>query len=632
MDRERFDAGLERVIIALVLGALCFGPLANGASDPVPFLVGQYLITAAALVWGVRLWCKPRPRLLLPPVTWAVLAFTGFAAWRYFAADIEYVARLELIRIVVYALAFFLIVQNLHRQETVNLVGYTLVFLAMAVACYAAYQFFTGDFRVWWLPGEYAGRGTGTYINPNHLAGFLELILPLGLAYTIAGRMKPVLRILLGYATCVIAVGLGVSMSRGAWVALAGALLFFFGILLFHRGYRLAAIFALLLMGASAFIVVPKADVLRQRAARAVEELRGPEYSRYLLWGPALDLWRENPWLGAGPGHFDYRFRSVRPQEIQLRPDRAHNDYLNTLVDWGIVGLGLVLSALALLAAGLARAWRHLGGTAADLGHRRSNRFAFALGGSAGLVALGLHSFVDFNMHIPANALLAVAFLAFLTAHLRFATERWWMAAPRLVTGAITLLLLGAAVFLAVNFRRQALEQWWLAEARRLPLFSSLQAAHYEAAFAVEPRNFETAYLVGECYRVQSWEGGFDHRELAGEAMTWFERAARLNRFDSYSFLRHGMCLDWVGRSAESWPWYARAEELDPNGYYTVAHVGWHFVQRENYAAARPWFERSLRLQWKHNPIAANYLEICNRRLREAAGRDDTVGPSPLTK
>jgi O-antigen ligase len=627
MDRERLDTALERVILALVLGALCFGPLANGASDPVPFIVVQYLILAAALVWVVRLWLKPRPQLLLPPVAWAVLGFTGYAVWRYWGADIEYVARLELVRIVVYAVAFFLILQNLHRQETVNLIGYTLVFLAMAVAFYAGYQFFTGDYRVWWLPGKYAGRGTGTYINPNHLAGFLELILPLGLAYTIAGRMKPVLRILLGYATCVITVGLAVSLSRGAWVATGGALFLFFGILLFHRGYRLAAVLALLVMVAGAFIVVPKADVLRQRAARAVEEMRGPEYSRYLLWGPALDLWRESPWVGTGPGHFDYRFRSVRPQEIQLRPDRAHNDYINTLVDWGVLGLGLVLGTLALLAALLAGAWRHLGGAAADLGHRRSNRFAFVLGGATGLVALVLHSFVDFNMHIPANALLAVALLALLTAHLRFGTERWWINSPRLLTATLTLLVAGAVAFLGVTFRGQAVEQWWFAEARRLPLYSAVQAAYLEAAFEAEPKNFETAARVGECYRIQSWEGGFDYRELAGEAIRWFERATQLNRFDDYSFLRLGMCLDWVGRRGESWPYYARAEELDPNGYYTVAHVGWHFVQQENYAAARPWFERSLRLQWKHNPIAATYLEICNRRLLEAASGS---GPAEL--
>jgi O-antigen ligase len=626
MDRERLDGWCERAIIALVLAILCFAPLATGAVRALEFLVVQYLTVVAAVLWGIRLWLKPRPQFLTPPFAWGVLAFTAYAVVRYFTADIEYVARLELSRVIVYAVLFFLIVNNLHRQETVNLVGYTLLFLAMGIAFYAGYQFFTGDNRVWHFRGAYTGRGTGTYINPNHLAGFLEVLLPLGLAYTIAGRMKPVLRILLGYSTCVITVGLAVSLSRGAWVATALALFLFFGILLFHRGYRLTALLALIVMVGGAVAVLPKAEVLRQRAVRGLEEMRGSEYSRYRLWGPALDLWRENTWAGIGPGHFDYRFRSVRPQEIQLRPDRAHNDFLNTLVDWGVIGLGLVLGALGVLAVGILRAWRRVGGVAADLGHRRSNRFAFVLGASTGLVALFIHSAVDFNMHVPANAMIAVTLMALLAAHLRFATERWWSNAPGGAVVLISVMLGGVALFLAGAGGRRAAEYVWLTRAEALPNFSSAQADALKSAFAAEPKNFETAYQIGECYRTQSWEGGENYVELACQALVWFDRASKLNPYDAGSALSQGMCLDWIGRKDEAGPFFNRAEELDPNGYFTVAHVGWHYVQLENYAAARPWFERSLQLQWKNNPIARTYLDICNRRLLEAASGDHPMG------
>jgi hypothetical protein len=337
-------------------------------------------------------------------------------------------------------------------------------------------------------------------------------------------------------------------------------------------------------------------------------------------------LWRENSWTGIGPGHFDYRFRSVRPQEIQLQPDRAHNDFLNTLVDWGIIGLGLVVGALIVLVASVAAAWRHLGGVAADLGHRRSNRFAFTLGASVGLVALGLHSFVDFNMHIPANAMLAVALMALLAAHQRFATERWWTNAPRWQVSVISVALVGAAGFLAIAGGRRAAEHAWLTRAERMPIFSTLQANAYQAAFAAEPKNFETAFRIGECYRTQSWEGADNYPELGQAALNWYGRALQLNSYDAYSALRSGMCMDWIGRKDASWPFYNRAEQLDPNGYYTVAHVGWHFVQQGDFAAARIWFERSLKLQWKHNPIASSYLELCNRRLAEAASSDLPAG------
>jgi tetratricopeptide (TPR) repeat protein len=57
--------------------------------------------------------------------------------------------------------------------------------------------------------------------------------------------------------------------------------------------------------------------------------------------------------------------------------------------------------------------------------------------------------------------------------------------------------------------------------------------------------------------------------------------------------------------------------ELDPNGYYTVAHQGWHYFEMGDYSAAKPWFERSLKLKPADadNTIATNYLRIINRRL-----------------
>ena len=64
------------------------------------------------------------------------------------------------------------------------------------------------------------------------------------------------------------------------------------------------------------------------------------------------------------------------------------------------------------------------------------------------------------------------------------------------------------------------------------------------------------------------------------------------------------MCLDWLDRHAEAGPFYRRAEALDPNGYFTVANIGWHYVQVGDYLAAREWLERSLRLEWNENVIA----------------------------
>ena len=121
MVRDRLDNWCEKGILALLLAALVFGPLATGAVRPGEFLVVQTLTAAAALLWLARFWVNPRYRILWPPVCWAVTAFVIYAIVRYHQADIEYVARQELIRILVYALLFFIVLNNLVRQDLTQL-------------------------------------------------------------------------------------------------------------------------------------------------------------------------------------------------------------------------------------------------------------------------------------------------------------------------------------------------------------------------------------------------------------------------------------------------------------------------------------------------------------------------------
>src|SRR5207302_1333669 len=101
---------------------------------------------------------------------------------------------------------------------------------------------------VWNFIKPYPHRGSGTYISPNHLAGFLEMLLPLGLAYAMAGRQKHLTKILLGYASLVIITGIGVTVSRGSWVASAAALLALLGLLALRRNHRIQALAMLILL------------------------------------------------------------------------------------------------------------------------------------------------------------------------------------------------------------------------------------------------------------------------------------------------------------------------------------------------------------------------------------------------
>jgi O-antigen ligase len=611
---------LERGIVLVVAALLVFGPLALGGIGVLPFAVMQCLGILAMVLWCIRLWVGAESRLLWTPLCWAVLAFAGYAVVRYFSADIEYVARGELSKVLLYAGMFLVIHGNVYRQEHARAIALTLVFLAMGVSAYALYQYFTGDHRVWMFVSPYGNRATGTYISPNNLGGFLEMVLPLGLAYTLVGRFRPLTRIFIGYASLVIMAGVAVTFSRGAWLATVLSLAFLIVVLLLRRHHRLPAMALLLCLVVSGAVLIPRELAFKARLQETVGK-QGKKIEsnlRFDMWGAALRLWQENRLLGAGPAHFDYRFRAFRPESVQRRPDRVHNDFLNTLVDWGVAGFTLVLSAWGIAAWSAWRSWRYTSAKLSDLGGQTtSSRAAFVLGGAAALLAIFLHSGLDFNMHVPANALLAVSLMALVSSHLRFTTKAFWVRNNLAVRGVLSIGLAGISTFLALQVARQLPERTWLNLADAAPDFSTQQIDFLQRALECEPANFQTAYQIGEAYRIQSLEGGDNYRELGQEALRWYERSYTLNRWDGYAYLRYGMCLDWLDRSPEAEAYFWRAESLDPNGYFMVAHIGIHYAQLRNWAAAREWFERSLHLEWDDNQIARNYLQICDARLRE---------------
>ena len=627
LTRKNLDWWCGRGILFFVLAMPVFATLAFGAVDAWAFLIVQGMAVAVFVLWAARLWLNRKPKLLWPPLAWAVVAFMIYAVARYFTADIEYVARQELIQVLLFGFLFLAVVNNLRGQDEAELISFTLITLATLVAGYAAAQLMHHSNQVWNMVSPYTGRASGTFISPNNLAGFLALLLPLALAFLLVGKVGIVTRILLGYALVVMAAGLAATFSRAGWMAAAAGILLVLGILTGHRNHRLKAVLLLaaMLAGGGIFIshYLSQTVGYMRRVATPGDIGSGviDTTSRLEMWNAASRMWRDHFWLGVGPAHYDYRFPEYRPESLQMRPDRAHNDYLNLLADWGAAGGAIVFAGIGIFIFGLIRTWPHIRRQENDFGSGQSNRFAFFLGAAGGLCALAIHSTMDFNLHIPANALIGVTLLGLVTSNLRFATEHHWHRPKTATRLALTVVLGSVALYFTLQECRRWPETLWLTRSERLPNFSPERAAGLAKAFASEPKNFKTAYDAGECFRTQSLDGDANYAKLAQQAIDWYALALQANRHDGYSFLRTGMCLDWLGRPTEAENWFSQAEERDPNSYYMVANIGWHYVQIGDYAAARQWFERSIKLRSGNN-TALNYLLICETKLKEkASGR-----------
>lgn len=641
MDREQLDTWCERSVLGLVLAILGFSALATGATRPQDFAIVQWLTVALLVVWLARFFINPKHRLLWTPVCWPALAFVAYAVGRYFTADVEYLARQELVRVVVYAAVFFAVINNLHKQEPAQTVGLGLVFLAMGIAMYAVFQYLTDSDYVWGFLKEagYRKRGSGTFINPNHLAGYLGMVLPLAVAFTLTGRFSYVMKIVLGYASVVIFAGITVTFSRGGWVAAAVALVGLFFWMVRQRDYWKQALIMLGVMIGIFALAVTKASMSPNRHERFTQA-HEIEDVRFQLWDPAMQMWKDHLWFGVGPDHFDTRFREYRPAHfaMQFRPGRVHNDYLNTLVDWGLVGGILVLGCWLAFYFQVFHGWKFVQRSQSDLASKRSNKTSFVLGGALGLLAMLVHAFTDFNMHVPANALLAVTIMALVASHYRFASERYWYTVRLPLRCAVYPVLMAALIFLATQSWRRTVESIRMARVssvhraiqresskatpERLAELAREQVAALEAAVAADPNNFEAAYELGEALRLQSFVGLAGYEALAERAMSSFKAAAAANPYYPYPALGEGMCLHWLKRHAEAGPFFDRARRLDPNGYFTLARLGWHEFQKENYETAIQVLEQSISLcsNPKLNQTAWSYFEAAKHKVAETAG------------
>lgn len=617
MNREAIDTWLERVILALVLGVLVFGTLAFGGVRPGEFVVLWWLVLAATALWIVRIWSAPRFRFLWPPLCWAILPFVAYAVWRSRWADIEFIARQEILQIVFAALFLLIIVNNLYGQESTRVLSFALVFLGMSIAMYGVFQWLRSSDTVWGFArsASYEGRASGSFICPNHLAGFLEMVLPLGITLAVMGRARTVVRVLLIYASLMVMAGLAATQTRAAWIAGAAALVFLGIFMLRTRGQRWLALAVLAVLGTTGYWLYQRTAAPRVQGTQLTGH--GREI-RLRLWSAAWQLSRENPSWGVGPDHFDYRYPQVREaaDRTQGRPGRVHNDYLNTLVDYGAVGLLLALLPLGVTAWMVVRCWPHMQRSGSDLGQKRSNRAAIVLGASAGLVALLVHSFFDFNMHIPSNAFLAVALMALIATHMRFATERFWFTARWPLAITATLALAGILAWLSPQALSRARETALLRRAEKMDDGTLEKIALMQRAFELDPKNFELAFDIGEQFRAMAVAGAEGHETHAAEAARWFERVIALNEWHVNARLHLGMSLDLLGKYDEATPHLRKALELDPNHWYPRAMMGWHEFQQERYQPAYDWLLKSLNLNWTSNPLARTYFEASERMLQ----------------
>jgi O-antigen ligase len=399
-------------VLAVLVGSKDFEWAGSLRSAAVPaFLIGLVIFQLVPLPGALL-------RLLRPDNPALGATLPGSDNHSFSSLSIApYSTRIHLILLVCCAGVFFFArMLGQDRASRKRLVTW-LVALGTLEALYGLVQYLTGWQRIFGYVKKYnLEEATGTYINRNHFAGFLEMVIPFGVALVLYENAKLPRKVMLGrnarmkrvlggkklsriglwlLAASVMVAGLFFSLSRMGIISAVASLAVMAAFSGFQRrvglwvaaGIMACGIILVLWMGAGPALV---------RFGTISEEYASADENRWSLWKDTARLIGGHPLLGSGLGTFPVAFTRVQSTFLGQFVNHAHNDYLELASDLGIPAAALFFGSTGALLVRVARK-----ATSSDVSFER----AMALGCLGSIAAMLLHSLTDFNLYIPANAL-----------------------------------------------------------------------------------------------------------------------------------------------------------------------------------------------------------------------------------
>jgi len=570
------------------------------------FSFPAYALAAAAAVlslfWIRRPIVKPASACLL-----STLLLAGYVFYRAWVSPVPYLARTDAFMIGGALLVYLLTALYLHESRPRLWIVAALLAVAAVHVGVSLVQFRdqNGFMLFGFLRGDNSWRASGMLISGNHLAGYLESVALIALSLTAWSRCQLGTKLLTGYLAAFCYLGVVLSGSRGGYLSSMGSLVVFAALSVWTVGiYKrgkigssLVGIFAvgLLLLGGTGYLMRHNKSI-NERLQRG---LAVSQDARVYNWKATLDQYRLNPIWGTGAGTHLYYGRLFRRPQIQYDPVHSHGDYLELLAEYGIVGELLAVVFLLTHVVNGIRCIREitLRRLCNALASARSNSLALTLGATVAVTALMAHSVVDFNMHIPANALL-FAFLFGVLANPgidRPAPVRWASWAILLRGG---LVVLGIAMLAGIAARYKGEER---TEQARVALRNhDYQGSMQQAALAIEadPSNPYAYFYQGEAQRITALR-----MQIPSLRSVFFEKAIAsyrdgLEHFpqDENLLLRLGQALDGARRFEEAEEAYLAAIGQDSNLGVLYAYYAAHLKLTGQQEAATKCLETAGRL------------------------------------
>jgi O-antigen ligase len=393
VQRGREPADVQWVLVIGLGVLLMFAVLAFGAVEEWSTFAFEAGAAVLFLVWAGTQFVSGQVQLSRNPLYAPALFFFVLLLLQIGLRNsaYAYITKYEVLQYVSYGIVLLIAAECVREEDVRKKFALALIVFGAGYAFFALAQELTSNGKFFWVyTPRFHGSNYGSYVNRDHYAGLMEMLVPFPLVVSMGHILRGGKRALVAFCAVLMAGTIFLSGSRGGMLAFVLEIVVFAALTLVQRrnprvALGMVAVCALVL---GFLVFVGKGQVLGR-----LGDL-GPGI-RWNITKDCLRMFSHRPIWGWGLGTFPTVYPSYRSFYTNLFVNEAHNDYAQLLVETGLLGFGLMLWFLV-------RLYQH--------GLPTSRRWEFKWDGAVSLSALLactgllLHSFVDFNLQIPANA------------------------------------------------------------------------------------------------------------------------------------------------------------------------------------------------------------------------------------
>ncbi len=383
---------------------LMLAPLAFGAVEPWSIFALEASAMLLLAVWAFRQWINRELNLYDNVLYRPMAAFFALVLVQWLTGTTAYrqVTYSHLLLYAAYGMLAFVVTQTLRRSSQFELMAKLFTVYGAVVALFAVLQGMAPNGKLYWIWSlEQGGSIYGPYVNHNHYAGLMEMLTPFPLVLAATHFTDGNRKIAATGIAALMAASIFLSGSRGGIAAFVAQMLVL-GVLLVRKregSWKQPLMLAAFLAMVIVFLVWMGGNELTRRLISIHSEAR-EEINGGVRLTIDRDCWRmliKRPLLGWGLGAFPIVYPEFRSFYTTFFVNQAHNDYLQLLVETGLAGFSIAVWFLVLVfrqAAGKLKNWTE------------TANGALTVAALLGCVGILVHSFLDFNLQIPANAAL----------------------------------------------------------------------------------------------------------------------------------------------------------------------------------------------------------------------------------